>query len=83
MNTTKSILRILILITLSAVAVFLIFSEPSEKDLTKWIVALFFSKSLGAVLAFAVGYLYKTWSKTDKWISAYEKSCTDALEAEL
>lgn len=77
---TKSILRISVLIVLSTVAALCIFSEPLE-DSTTWFSDFFFTKSLGFGAAYAVGKLYKRWSKTDKAVKAYDKWCEKNTDA--
>lgn len=77
----KSIIRISILIALSLIAFIGIFSEPFGNS-TTWVTALILSKVFGALAAYATYNLYSKWSKSDKWLAAYDKWCGKGIEEE-
>lgn len=80
---TISIARIAALVALALVGFLCLFSEP-EENLSdgQWMWTLLWTKALAAASIYGAVQLYKRWSKTDKWIKAYEKYCEEA-DAEL
>lgn len=71
MNTIKSVIRIVILVCLFAIALYCIMSHPESNDMTRWVIALIVSKSFGLACLWIFLRLYLPWSKTDKWIARY------------
>ena len=71
--------RISVLIVLSVVAFIGIFSELLDDSAT-WFADFFLSKGIGALAIYAIYKLYPRWSKTDKWIAAYDKWSEKGLE---
>lgn len=80
-NLAKSALRVLILFGLFSVAFIALMGEPDEKSQWWW-EQFIISKTIAAAGFYAFAKLYSRWSKTDKWLIAYNKSCDEALEAE-
>ena len=81
MNKTISTIRISILIALSLVAVVGIFSEPTAEADGAWFLDFFLSKGIGTAACYGVYKLYTKWSKTDKWLKAYDKMCSEVCDA--
>ena len=77
----KSILRILILITLFTTGFLGIFAIPVDNS-DSWYTDLFISK-IGAVISFWLfSRLYRKWKVSDPWIRAYDKWNDESLHAE-
>lgn len=72
MNTTFSLIRIAILVTLGLLAFLLIFGEEQDETTLAFCLHVLFDKAIGILCILAFGQLYKHWSKTDKLISRYE-----------
>lgn len=74
----KSAGRSTALVSIFGIALIGLMAEPYE-DSNWW---LFFAiKAIAAAGFLAFWKLYKRWSKTDKWLQAYDESCNKALEA--
>lgn len=77
-----SIIRIAILLSLSMVCFLGILSEPEAEDLGIWTLGFLLSKGIGFLAGYATYRLYMVWSKTDKWIAAYDVWSVKGLEEE-
>lgn len=71
MNTT-SILRFLTLLTLAAIALYSYMAIPAGGA---WVLKFWLSKALCLASAAAFVRLYRTWSRTDALIRAYNRWC--------
>ena len=80
-NPAKSAMRLLTLFGLFSIALIALMGEPDVKSQWWW-EQFIISKAIAAAGFYAFGKLYNRWSKTDKWLIAYNKSCDEALEAE-
>lgn len=76
---TKSIIRILILLALSGIAVVGIFSSPLD-DSSSWLYDLISGKILGMAAGFSFVRLYRRWKSCDAWIARYERWCASDPE---
>lgn len=72
--------RILLLFVIFGIATMALMGEPLE-DSSWWFEQFIASKAIAAVGFIIFWRLYARWSKTDKWIKAYNDSCDKALEA--
>lgn len=79
-QATISAGRILLLCAIFGIALIGLMAEPYE-DSNWWFMQFFASKAIAAAGFLAFWKLYNRWSKTDKWIKAYDESCNKALEA--
>lgn len=70
--TKKSILRILLLITLFTTGFLGLFAIPVDNS-DSWYTDLLLSKALAAVCLWSFGKLYTRWKKSDAWIRAYDR----------
>lgn len=76
----KSVGRSTALVAIFGIALMGLMAEPNE-DSNWWFMQFFASKAIAAAGFLAFWKLYNRWSKTDKWIKAYDESCNKALEA--
>lgn len=73
--------RTLLLFVIFGIATIALMAEPYDNS--NWWMEQFFASKVIAAAGFMVFWrLYARWSKTDKWIKAYNESCDKALEAE-
>lgn len=79
-QATISAGRILLLCAIFGTALGALIAEPLS-DNRWWIEQFFISKAIAAAGFLAFWKLYSRWSKTDKWLKAYNDSCDKALEA--
>ena len=79
-QATISACLILLLCAIFGIALICLMAEPFD-DSRWWFEQLFISKAIAAAGFFAFWKLYNRWSKTDKWMKAYNKWCNKALEA--
>lgn len=80
-NPVKSTLRIAALFVIFSVALIALMGEPNGNSAWRW-EQFIISKAIAAACFYAFWKLYRRWSKTDKWLMAYNKSCDEVLEAE-
>lgn len=79
-QTAISAGHILLLFVTFGIGLGALMAEPLEDS--RWWFALFLiSKTIAAAGFFAFWKLYSRWSKTDKWLKAYNDNCDKALEA--
>lgn len=71
----KSCIRVAILILLFVVAYIGILSTPIKTS--SWLFDLLWSKGLGILAAWGIYKLYPRWAETDKWVSAYDRWCSE------
>ncbi len=84
MNTSKLIIRLVVLIALCALGLFLIFDpEVMHNSLTAFCIRVFLDKALGVACIIATGFLYNRWCKTDPWLKKYEEWIKEAEQTEL
>lgn len=79
MNTAKSIIRIIILLSLFATAFICILSQPDNAS-TSWMKDLMISKLIGVMAAVIFIRLYPRWRKSDKWLSRYDRWCMKGIK---
>lgn len=79
-QATISAGRILLLFVIFVIAIGALIAEPLD-DSRWWLEQFFISKAIAAAGFFTFWKLYNRWSKTDKWLKAYNESCDKALEA--
>lgn len=79
-QATISAGRILLRFVIFGIALLGLMAEPLD-DSRWWFEQFFISKAVAAAGFFAFWKLYSHWSKTDKWLKAYNDSCDKALEA--
>lgn len=79
-QATISAARILLLCAIFGIALLGLMAEPLD-DSRWWFEQFFISKAIAATGFLAFWKLYNRWSKTDKWLKAYNDSCDKALEA--
>lgn len=72
--------RIAILLVIFGIAFCGLMAEPLD-DSNYWLEEIYASKALAVVGFYCYWKLYRRWSKTDKWIKAYDESCDEALDA--
>lgn len=72
--------RALLLFVIFGIALLGLMVEPLDNS-RWWFEQFFISKAIAAAGFFAFWKLYNYWSKTDKWLKAYNDSCDKALEA--
>ena len=76
----KSVGRSTALVAIFGIALLGLMAEPLD-DSRWWFEQFFISKAIAASGFFAFWKLYNRWSKSDKWLKAYNDSCNKALEA--
>lgn len=80
MNTTATLLKILILLVLFSAAMIGIFSEPDDNS-ARWLSDFLLSKSIGAISIFIFSILYKRWGRPSLAAGPNEskaiKQCSD------
>lgn len=81
MNKLVSIIRVAIVLALSTFALFYLFGEELDENLSAWMLHFFIDKALAFFAFYVIVRLYKRWSKTDPWFIAYEKWCKKAEDA--
>lgn len=79
-EAAKSIGRITALIAIFGIDFIGLMAEPYE-DSNWWFEQFFVSKAIAAAGFFAFWKLYQRWSKSDRWLKAYNECCDKALEA--
>ena len=72
MNTTISLIRIAILVTLSLVAFLLIFGEEQDTTTLAFGLHVLFDKTIGVLCILGFAHLYQNWCKHDKWIARFD-----------
>lgn len=77
MNRSKSILRIVSLLTLGCIGALLLFGEEQDQNLLAFTVRFIFDKALGLLLCALTVRLYNRWRRTDPLLMAYDKMCDD------
>lgn len=78
-QATISAGRILLLCAIFGAALMGLMAEPAE-DSRWWLELMLASKAAAAAGFAAFWRLYSRWSKTDKWIKAYDEDCEKALD---
>lgn len=78
-QSTISACRALLLIVIFGIALGALMAEPLD-DSRWWFEQFFISKTIAIAGIVAFWKLYNHWSKTDKWLKAYNDSCDKALE---
>ncbi len=73
MTTAKSIIHAFIILTLLGVGICLIFSTEDATDATTLIARAIADKLAGFLCLFVCCRLYRVWSKSDRWIRAYDR----------
>lgn len=74
-----STLRSLALLIVSGAAFIFLFGMPDDDS--KWWMEIFIASKVASAIAFYItAKLYKRWSKTDKWIKAYDEYCNKGLD---
>lgn len=73
MNKFVSIIRVAIVLALSAFAFLFLFGDESDESLSAWVLQFIIDKALAFLAILVVVRLYKRWSKTDPWFIAYEE----------
>ena len=76
----KSVGRSTALVAIFGITLLGLMAEPLD-DSRWWFEQFFISKVIAAAGFFAFWKLHNRWSKTDKWLKAYNDSCDKALEA--
>lgn len=79
-NAAKSICRIAALGAIFGIALIGLMTEPNE-DSNWWFEQFFASKAIAVAGFLAFWKLYNRWSKSDKWLRAYNAACNKVLEA--
>lgn len=79
-QAAKSAIRIAALLVVFGIALVALMGNPLDND-SWWLEKFFVGKTIAAGGFYIYFRLYNRWSKTDKWIKAYDKSCEKALEA--
>lgn len=79
-QATISAARILLLCAIFGMALLGLMAEPLD-DSRWWFEQFFISKAIAAAGFFAFWKFYNRWSKTDKWLKAYNDSYDKGLEA--
>lgn len=79
-QATISAGRILLLCAIFGISLIGIMAEPLDDSLW-WIEEFIISKGIAAAGFFTFWKLYNRWSKTDKWLKAYNDRSDKALEA--
>lgn len=78
MNKTISIIRIAIIMALSAFGLLFLLGEENEGCS---LFQILIDKSLAFAALWWVGKLYKRWAKCDAWFKAYDKKCDEVMDA--
>ncbi len=73
MNKTISIIRIIVLLALSATAFLFLFGEEQDENLSVWTLHFIFDKAFAVGVGYLTCVLYCRWRKVDQWIAAYDK----------
>lgn len=79
-EAVKSIIRITLIVAAASVGTLGLMAVPYD-DSPTWFTDFFLSKAIAAAGWYAAWLLYAKWSKVDKWLEAYDKSCEEALNA--
>lgn len=81
MNKLISVIRAAVLMTLGTCAIWLLFGEETDQNLSAWTTRFIIDKALAFCIFYATTRLYKRWSKTDAWFITFEKWCREAEDA--
>lgn len=72
-------MRIAVLFGIFGIALIGLVAVPDD-DSAWWMEQFFISKGIAAAAFYAFYKLDSRWSKTDRWLKAYNESCDKALE---
>lgn len=80
-ETAKSAAKSLILFALAAISIICLMAGLEEDGSDWWFAVLVGSKVISVGAFWASIKLYDRWSKTDKWLMAYDRECKRTDEA--
>lgn len=80
-ETAKSAAKSLILFALVVISIICLMAGLEEEEGYGWFVVLIGSKIIAVAAFWASIKLYDRWSKTDKWLMAYDRECKATDEA--
>ena len=80
MNTTESLIRIAILLTLASIGLLFVMGEEHDENWRAFFFRFVFDKAFGVGCIYVMARLYNRWSKTDKWIASFEAWSAKGLE---
>lgn len=79
-STATNIAQIAALMAIAAVAFLGLMADPTD-DNPMWFLTFIATKAIAVAEAYAVYKLEARWRPGNKWLTAYDKSCNEALEA--
>lgn len=75
MKTTRSAMRIAILLAAFGIGLIGLMAKPID-DSPLWLELFVASKAAAAGAFYAFWRLYERWKRTDKWVGKYDKACS-------